>query len=133
MAIGALSLVIEVWCGISRSCSRRSTLRPCSMNGMSSTRPGPPRAAPPPPPAKPPFASWLEEGKEHPRAGAAGADAAAQPEDHQPLVLLHDPDGAGEDQKRQDQNGAGEAEAGDGELRLKLRCQERGRVHEFPS
>src|SRR3990172_338314 len=41
IAIGALSLVIEVWCGISRTCSRKSTFTPRSRTGMSRTSPGP--------------------------------------------------------------------------------------------
>src|SRR5258706_7972645 len=39
--MGALSFVIETWCGTSRICSRKSTVRGRSMNGHRKTRPGP--------------------------------------------------------------------------------------------
>src|SRR3990170_6339076 len=41
MLIGALSLVMQVWLGISRKASRRSTHTGRSMSGIRNTRPGP--------------------------------------------------------------------------------------------
>src|SRR3972149_2208238 len=41
MLIGAVSLVMQVWLGISRKASRRSTHTGRSMSGIRNTRPGP--------------------------------------------------------------------------------------------
>src|SRR3990172_4960435 len=41
MLIGALSLVMQVWLGISRKASRRSTHTGRSISGIRNTRPGP--------------------------------------------------------------------------------------------
>ena len=61
--IGALSLVIVVWLGTSMNCSRMSTLTGRSTIGIRNTSPGP---------------------------GPSDSLVLPEPEDDQPLVLLHD-------------------------------------------
>src|SRR3954471_7420376 len=88
--IGALSLVIAVWWGISRYSSRRSTQTGLSMTGVRITTPRPFRANVPTPPHTHPLK----------------ADVRSRAEPHQPLVLAHDPEGLRDEQDDEQQHDA---------------------------
>ena len=78
MLIGALSLVIVVWLGISMNFSRMSTFTGRSMTGIRKRRPGP-----------------------RTRLGTG----LAEPEDDHPLVLLNDADRQVQHDQHEDDDG----------------------------